>query len=362
MPSGARVVNFWLTARPPLAADGREKPAIVGFAALRLAAKRSFAMSGPIIAVTDTVFPSLDPAKAALARLNPTLLMSKSANADDILAVARDADAILVTYAKLSRELILQLRKCRAIGRFGLGVDNIDLPAAKEKGIAVNYVPDYCIREVSDHAMALLLALIRKIPLSNKLVQAGRWEMPAVVPIRRIEGTVLGLVGFGHIPRLVAPKAQAFGIKVIAFDPYAKAEAFKAGNVESVDFDTLLARADYISVHAPLTPATRGMMNATAFAKMKKGAYLVNTARGPLIDEAALVAALDAGQIGGAGLDVVAAEPLAKDSPLLGRDNVIISPHTAFYSIEALDELQSKCAGDVARVLSGEKAIYPISA
>jgi D-3-phosphoglycerate dehydrogenase len=319
-------------------------------------------MTGPVIAVTDTVFPSLDPAKAALGKLNPTFRMSKSAQADDILAVARDADAILVTYAKLTRDILMQTTRCKAIGRFGLGVDNIDLPAAKEKGILVNYVPDYCIREVSDHAMALLLALIRKIPLSNKLVQSGRWEMPAVVPIRRIEGTVLGLVGFGNIPRLVANKAKAFGIKVIAFDPFAKPEIFKAANVESVSFDTLLETSDYVSVHAPLTPNTRGMMNAQAFAKMKKGAYLVNTARGPLIDEPALIAALDAGQVGGAGLDVVTTEPLAKDSPLLGRDNVIVSPHTAFYSIEALDELQSKCATDVARVLSGEKAIYPISA
>ena len=173
-------------------------------------------MAGPVIAVTDSVFPTLDPAKAALARLNPTYRMSKSVNADDIVAVAKDADAVLVTYAKLTREVLTQFTRCKAIGRFGLGVDNIDLPTAKEKGIAVNYVPDYCIREVSDHAMALLLSLIRKIPLSNKLVQSGRWEMPAVVPIRRIEGTVLGLIGFGHIPRLVAPKAQAFGIKVIA--------------------------------------------------------------------------------------------------------------------------------------------------
>ena len=319
-------------------------------------------MAGPVIAVTDSVFPSLDPAKEALARLSPTYRMSKSINADDIVAVARDADAVLVTYAKLTREVLIQLTRCKAIGRFGLGVDNIDLVTAKEKGIAVNYVPDYCIREVSDHAMALLLALIRKIPLSNKLVQSGRWEMPAVVPIRRIEGTVLGLVGFGHIPRLVAPKAQAFGMKVIAYDPFAKPEAFRSAGVETVDFDALLQTADYVSVHAPLLPATRGMMNAAAFAKMKKGAYIVNTARGPLIDEQALVAALDSGHVGGAGLDVVAAEPLAKDSPLLGRDNVIISPHTAFYSIEALNELQTKCATDVARVLSGEKAIYPISA
>ena len=319
-------------------------------------------MPRPVIAVTDSPFPTLDPAKAALAHLDPELRLSKSASADDILAVARDADAILVTYAKLDAALIGQLTRCKAIGRFGLGVDNIDLVAAKAKGIAVNYVPDYCIREVSDHAMALLLALIRKIPLSNKVVQAGRWEMPVVVPIRRIEGTVLGLIGFGNIPRLVAAKAQAFGIKVQAYDPFAKPDAFRAARVESVDLDVLLKSSDYVSVHAPLLPETRGMLNEAAFLKMKKGALLVNTARGPLVDEAALVAALDTGHLGGAALDVVATEPLAKDSALLGRDNVIVTPHTAFYSVEALEELQTKCASDVARVLSGEKAVYPISA
>ncbi|MEI7806602.1 MAG: C-terminal binding protein [Hyphomicrobiales bacterium] len=319
-------------------------------------------MAGPIIAVTDTVFPSLDLAKAALAKLNPTFHMSKSANADDILSVAKDADAILVTYAKLTGDLIRQLTRCKAIGRFGLGVDNIDLPAAKEKGIAVNYVPDYCIHEVSDHTMAMLLALARKIPLSNKLVQAGRWEMPAVVPLRRLEGQVLGLVGFGNIPRAVAPKAKAFGLRVVTHDPFVKPDVLKAAGVEGVSFDQLMAMSDFVSVHAPLMPATRGLINAAAFAKMKKGALIVNTARGPLIDEPALIAALDSGHLGGAALDVVTVEPMPKDSPLIGRDNVILTPHTGFYSVEALQELQTKCASDVARVLSGEKAVYPISA
>jgi D-3-phosphoglycerate dehydrogenase len=319
-------------------------------------------MSRTLIAITDSVFPTLDPAKKALARLDPEYRMSKSSAVDDILAVARDADAVLVTYAKLPGELLHQLTRCKAIGRFGLGVDNIDLPAAKECGIAVNYVPDYCLREVSDHAMALLLALARKVTLSNKLVQSGRWEVPPIVPLRRLEGQVLGLIGFGNIPRTLAPKAQAFGLKVLTHDPYVKPEVLANANVEAVSFDDLLARSDFISVHAPLMPATRGLVNAAAFAKMKKGALLINTARGPLVDEAALVAALDSGQLGGAALDVVTTEPLAKDSPLMGRDNVILTPHTAFYSVEAMDELQTKCASDVARVLSGEKAVYPISA
>src|SRR5579871_6080330 len=243
-------------------------------------------MPGPIIAITDSPFPSLDPAKAALARLDPEYRMAKSGSVEDILAVARDADAVLVTYARLPGELLRQFRKCRAIGRFGLGVDNIDLPAAKECGIAVNYVPDYCLREVSDHAMALLLALARKIVFANKLVQSGRWEVPPIVPLRRLEGQVLGLVGFGNIPRALAPKAKAFGLKVLTHDPYVKPDALAAAGVEGVSFDDLLARSDFISVHAPLLPQTRGLMNAAAFAKMKKGAILLNTARGPLVDEA----------------------------------------------------------------------------
>lgn len=319
-------------------------------------------MSRPLIAITDSPFPSLDPAKSALARLDPEYCMAKSPSADDILAVARDADAILVTYAKLPGDLLRQLKKCKAIGRFGLGVDNIDLPAAKECGIAVNYVPDYCLREVSDHAMALLLALARKITLANKLVQSGRWEVPPLVPLRRLEGQVLGLIGFGNIPRALAPKAKAFGLTVLTHDPYVAKHVLDAAGVLAVSLDDLLARSDFVSVHAPLLPATRGLMNAATFTKMKNGAFLINTARGPLVDETALVAALDSGDLGGAALDVVASEPLAKDSPLLGRDNVILTPHTAFYSVEALEELQTKCASDVARVLSGQKAVYPISA
>jgi D-3-phosphoglycerate dehydrogenase / 2-oxoglutarate reductase len=319
-------------------------------------------MPRPIIAITDSPFPALDPAKKALARLDPEYRMAGSPGADDILAVARDADAILVTYAKLSGELLRQLKNCKAIGRFGLGVDNIDLPAAKELGIAVNYVPDYCLREVSDHAMALLLALARKVTLANTLVQSGRWEVPPLVPLRRLEGQTLGLIGFGNIPRALAPKAKGFGLQVLTYDPYVDADAAAALGVETVSFDDLLARSDFISVHAPLQPATRGLMNAKTFAKMKKGAYVINTARGPLVDEPALIAALDSGQLGGAALDVVTTEPLAKDSLLLNRDNVILTPHTAFYSVEALEELQTKCASDVARVLSGEKAVYPISA
>jgi D-3-phosphoglycerate dehydrogenase len=317
-------------------------------------------MPRPLIAVTDSPFPSLDPAKAALARIDPELRVANSTSADDILAVARDADAILVTYAKLPGELLRQLRRCKAIGRFGLGVDNIDIAAAAKIGITVTYVPDYCMQEVSDHAMALLLALARKVPQSNALVQAGRWDMPAVAPIHRLAGRVLGLVGFGNIPRALAPKAKAFGLRVVAHDPYVSQHALAAAGVEGMSFDRLLEISDFVSIHAPLLPATRGLFNAEVFRKMKQGACLINTARGPLVDEDALLAALDSGRLVGAALDVVAVEPLPKQSRLIGRDNVVLTPHTGFYSVEALNELQTKCAADVARVLSGEKPVYPV--
>jgi len=317
-------------------------------------------MPRPLIAVTDNPFPSLDPARAALARIDPELRVASSASADDILAVARDADAILVTYAKLPGELLRQLRRCKAIGRFGLGVDNIDVAAAAELGMTVTYVPDYCMQEVSDHAMALLLALARKVPQSNALVQAGRWDMPAVVPIHRLAGRVLGLVGFGNIPRALAPKAKAFGLRVVAHDPNVSQHALAAGGVESMSFDRLLEISDFVSIHAPLLAATRGLFNTEVFGKMKQGACLINTARGPLVDEDALLAALDSGRLAGAALDVIAVEPMPKGSRLIGRDNVVLTPHTGFYSVEALNELQTKCAADVARVLSGEKPVYPV--
>ena len=317
-------------------------------------------MRHPLIAVTDSPFPSLDPAKAALARIDPDLRVANSASAEDILAVGRDADAILVTYAKLPGDLLRQLRRCKAIGRFGLGVDNIDIAAATELGITVTYVPDYCMQEVSDHAMALLLALARKVPQSNALVQAGRWDMPAVVPIHRLAGRVLGLVGFGNIPRALAPKAKAFGLRVVAHDPNVSQHALATVGVESMSFDRLLEISDFVSIHAPLLPVTRGLFNAEVFGKMKQGSYLINTARGPLVDEDALLAALDSGRLAGAALDVVAVEPLPKESRLIGRDNVVLTPHTGFYSVEALNELQTKCAADVARVLSGETPVYPV--
>jgi D-3-phosphoglycerate dehydrogenase / 2-oxoglutarate reductase len=305
------------------------------------------------VAVSDSVFPNLDPARAVLSKIGAQLTLAEEAKPEAILRVAKDADALMATYGKITADMIRQMTRCRIISRFGIGVDNVDIPAATECGIVVTKVPDYCIDEVSDHAMALLLSAVRKIPYANSTVHEGKWEMPAVVPIHRLRGTVLGLVGFGRIPQLVAPKAQAFGIRVVSFDPYVPKDVFERARVESVEFRELLKISDYISIHSPLLPETQGLFNADAFRQMKPHAYLINTARGPIVDEAALAQALDAGQLAGAALDVMAKEP-PSGSPLFGRPNVIITPHTSFYSEESLVDLQTKAAEEVVRVLKGE--------
>jgi D-3-phosphoglycerate dehydrogenase len=313
-----------------------------------------------LVAVADSVFPNLDVARQVVGGIGADLQLAPDPSPESILRVAAPADALLVTYAKITADMIVQMKRCRIISRFGIGVDNVDLDAATRAGVVVTKVPDYCIDEVSDHAMALLLAAARKIPGSSAQVHAGRWEMKAVVPIHRLRGRILGLVGFGRIPQLVAPKARAFGLRVIVYDPFVQADVIARERVDQVDFDELLAQSDYVSIHTPLLPETRNLFGTAAFAKMKPGAYLINTARGPIVDEQALAKALDAGQLAGAALDVMPNEPPV-GSPLLGRENVIITPHTSFYSEESLLELQRKAAQEVADVLSGKPPKNPVN-
>lgn len=318
-------------------------------------------MSKILVAIADTVFPDWKPAEQVLADLDVELVRAENPEQDSILAVARNAEALFVTYAQITAEVIAGLENCKVIGRFGVGTDNIDIEAATKAGIVVTYAPLYCLDEVSDHAMTLLLSLARKIPLSDSMVKSGRWEMPAVVPIRRLKGRTLGLIGIGNIAQAIVGKAQAFGIKTIAADPYAPDEVFARNNTEKVELDELYARSDYISVHAPLTPETENMFSTEAFGKMKSDALLINTSRGPLVDIDALAKALDAGEIGGAALDVMPQEPPAADNPLFGRDDVILTPHTGFYSEDALLDLQTTVATDVATVLGGGKPKYPVN-
>lgn len=318
-------------------------------------------MSRPLVVVTDTVFPSLEPTEQALAAVDAEVTLVSEPTAEAILKAARTADGLVVTYAKVTADIINGLERCRVISRTGIGVDNVDLEAATAKGIVVTRVPDYCIDEVSDHALGLLFALARKIPLANSAVHAGQWSVGLVNPLHRLRGQTLGLVGFGQIPRALAPKAQALGLSVIAYDPYISKEAMAADGVKQVDLEQLLEESDHISVHAPLTPETRHMFNREAFQKMKPGAVLINTARGPLVDEDALVDALEAGELAGAALDVLEQEPPAAGSRLLGRSDVILTPHTGFYSEESMIDLQTKAAEEVRRVLQGERPRNPVN-
>jgi D-3-phosphoglycerate dehydrogenase len=317
-------------------------------------------MPSLLVAVADSVFPNLDLARAVVARAGADLRLASQPTPEGIVATAREADALLVTYAKITGPMIREMKKCRIISRFGIGVDNVDIEAATNAGIVVTKVPDYCIDEVSDHAMALLLSLVRKIPFASARAHAGRWEMPAVTPIHRLRGTVLGLVGFGRIPQLVAPKAKAFAIRVVASDPYVPQSVMEQAGVGKVEFAELLKISDYVSIHSPLLPETHHLFSTAVFNQMKPGALIVNTSRGPVVDEAALAAALDAKQIAGAALDVLEQEP-PLNSPLFGRDNVILTPHTSFYSVESLEELQTKAAEEVVRVLSGKPPRNPVN-
>jgi len=311
-------------------------------------------MLHPLIAVSDSAFPNLDPARMLLAKCDAELRLAEEPTPDAILTVARNADAVLVTYAQVTGEMIRQMMRCRIIARFGVGVDNVDIGAATEAGIVVTNVPDYCIDEVSDHAMALLLALARKVSLANRHAHAGRWEMPSVAPIHRLRGSILGLLGFGRISQLLTPKAQAFGLSVISCDPLVEQQAMTRTGVEKVDFRELIRISDFISIHAPLVPETNRLFDGKVFRQMKPSAYLINTARGAIVDEAELAHALDRGQLAGAALDVLSREP-PQNSPLLGRENVILTPHMSFYSEESLIDLQTRATEEVLRVLGGEE-------
>jgi len=318
-------------------------------------------MSKPLVIVTDSPFPDLDPAREILSEIDAQLKPLPESTPEAIAQASRKADAVLVTYAKIDEAVIRQMERCRIISRFGIGVDNVDISAATSAGIVVTRVPDYCLEEVADHTFALLLALARKVPFANSLVQAGRWEMSATTPIHRLRGSTLGLLGFGRIPQLVAPRGKAFGMHVIASDPYLSRERKAQTGVEFVPFDDLLRRSDFLSIHSPLVPETLRLFNAETFRKMKPDACLINTARGAIVDDQALAEALDCGVIAGAALDVLPDEP-PTNSPILGRNNVIVTPHMSFYSVESLIELQKRAAQEVVRVIRGERPLNPVNA
>ena len=314
------------------------------------------------VIVTDHVFASLSIERDLLRAIGAAVVPLQATSEADLLEAVPPADALLVCYAPITARVIERMPRCRIIARYGIGVDNVDLEAAAATGIVVTNVPDYCVDEVSDHALALVLASARRVVPLAAGVRAGRWEAKDAVPISRIRGQTLGLVGFGKVPRRVSEKAQPFGLEVLAFDPYVDTGTMSGHGARKVPLDTLLAQSDFVSVHAPLVPETRGLIGEGALRMMKPTAYLINTARGPLVQDSALVRALRERWIAGAALDVVEQEPPGPEHPLRQMDNVILTPHVAFYSEESVQELQRKATEEVVRVLSGQAPRSPVNA
>jgi D-3-phosphoglycerate dehydrogenase len=296
------------------------------------------------VVVTDHPFRHLDLERSILEPAGYSVEEHQCATAQEVAEACAGAVGVLNTYAPMPGEVIARLEHCRAISRYGVGLDTIDLDAAGARGIAVSNVPDYCVEEVALHTLALLLAAHRRIVRGDRRVRAGDWGALGAGPVRRLEGQLLGLVGCGRIPRSVATKAAALGLRVGAHDPFVPDDAWPAGIERYPELEKLAEEADYLSVHAPLTDETRHMIGEELLRLMPSHAVLINTARGPLVDTAALDRALAEGWIGGAALDVLESEPPPPDLPLLRHDAVIVTAHQAFYSEEALRDLQRKAA------------------
>ena len=305
------------------------------------------------VVITDYVWDSLDVERNILRGLGELVALQTKKPAD-FVEQAGDCDALLNTYAgPITADVMARMPKCKIIARYGIGVDTIDLDAATAAGIIVTNNPTYCIEEVAEHTLALMLACARKVVFYDRLVRAGRWEVPPGKPLFRLAGSTLGLVGFGNIARQVAVRAAAFGMRVLYSDPHVASGQFAVPGTK-MELYALLGEADFVSLHPPLMPQTRGMIGDEAFSHMKPTATLINCARGPIVDTDALVRALDAGRIAACALDTTDPEPLPDPHPLRGRDNVVLNPHVAWYSEQAMVGLQSGAPNEVRRVLSGE--------
>jgi D-3-phosphoglycerate dehydrogenase len=312
-------------------------------------------MAEKVVLVTDYTWPSTEPEAAVLAEVGARLLLAQTGSEDELLSLVPQAEGILTCFKKVSAAVIRAGGKLQVVGRYGIGVDNIAVDEATRLGIPVTNVPAYCLDEVAEHALALLLACARKVSRYNAAVHEGDWALPTGMPIFRVRGQTLGIIGFGKIGQTLADKARAFGLHILAYDPYIGDDAIRQREAEPSSLDALLERADFVSLHTPLVPETRGLLNADRLRRLKPTAYVINTARGGLIVTDALVQALQAGWIAGAALDVFDPEPLPPDHPLLALPNVIVTPHVAFYSEESVLELETQAARNVADILSGRR-------
>ncbi|MBP38597.1 MAG: hypothetical protein CL726_04700 [Chloroflexi bacterium] len=304
--------------------------------------------------ITDYVWPSTDPEREVLEAAGIELVIAPDSSESTLTELARDVDAIMFCFAQVTEKVLESATNCKIAARYGIGVDNVDIAKATELGIVVTNVPDYCMDEVTDHALGMILALNRRLVPHTSTVVGGGWnDVVLNQPMHRTRGATLGIVGFGRIGRSLAAKAVGFGMNILTYDPLLDAGS-DVDAASAVTLDELLKQSDFVSLHAPLIPATENMISTSELAKMKSGSIIVNCSRGGLIDEDALAASLASGHIAGAGLDVVEPTPPEPSSVLLKQDNVIITPHTAFFSQASTLELERRTAQEAIRVLNGE--------
>ena len=317
--------------------------------------------------VSDYDYPDLSIEQTVLAPIDAEVIGLQCRTGEGLAEQASDADAILQQYARISRETIARLTRCKAICRYGIGVDIVDLEAAHERGIIVTNVPDYCLDEVADHAIALAFSLLRRLPQYAAATRAGRWHWSAGGgPIRRFRGMTCGLIGFGRIGQNMVHKLAALGFSRIAYDPYVSASYMRSFGVRKVELDQLLAEAALIQVLCPYTPETHHLIDLAALARMRPDAVLVNCTRGKIVDNQALFEALAAGRLAGAALDDLEEEPAKlehwtpESNPLLQLDNCIVTPHVAYVSDESLAECRRVAAENARAVLLGQKPPNPV--
>jgi D-3-phosphoglycerate dehydrogenase len=314
------------------------------------------------VVVTDDRYGSYEEENSVLREIGVSVEVHDQMDEAETLGVLKQADGILVNLHPLPAGVIEKLERCRVISRYGVGYDNVAVESATAKGIWVARVPDYCLEDVSDQALALLLGCVRKVAFKDRRIREGAWNLHREQPSYRIAGKTLGLVGYGAIARTLHRKMSGFGLdRVLVFDPYLDPKKITENGAESVNLRRLLKEADYLSVHAPLNEETRGLIGSRELSLMKKTAILLNTSRGPLLDEKAVADALAGGKIAAAGLDVFESEPLPPDSPLLQLDNAVLSDHAGWYSEESVAELKTKAARNVLAVLKGGKPVYPVN-
>jgi D-3-phosphoglycerate dehydrogenase len=322
----------------------------------------------PTVVVADHDFGEVDIERGIIERAGFRLVAADCKTEDDVIAAARNADAVFAQYATVGARAIAAFTRCRVIARYGTGVDIVDVDAATRHGILVTNVPnDWCRDEVADHAIALLLAAARRISAYDRATRAGVWRWQSGEPIHRMQGRLLGLLSFGAIAQAIAVRARAFGMGVLAHDPYLAPAEITAHGATPVSFDELLDQSDHLVVQAPLTDQTRHLIGEAELRRMKSTLILVNTGRGPIVRDDALYRALSEGWIAGAGLDDLEEEPgkqrdWSPSNPLFGLDNVIVTPHAAYYSEEAMRTVREFAAHEVVRVLSGQAPLSPVNA